>query len=105
MFIIFVSDYYKNVGLCKNIVTLKMSVNTRILTPTERKLYLELSREFQKVLDDAPSFQMGIYQWNLNLADRLQKYGLTSEVWEQIALIGDNDEELQTELSRTEKEE
>jgi hypothetical protein len=41
-----------------------MNPNNRTLTPTERKVYLELSREFQKVLDAAPSFQMGIYQWN-----------------------------------------
>ncbi|MFW9916103.1 MAG: hypothetical protein ACFFGZ_10905 [Candidatus Thorarchaeota archaeon] len=80
-----------------------MTSDNRTLTPTERKVYLELSREFQKALDAAPSFQMGIYQWNLHLADRLQTYGLTSEAWEQIALIGDNDAELQEELSNSEK--
>ena len=82
-----------------------MNTNSRILTPTERKVYLKLSKEFQKVLDDAPSFQMGIYQWNLDLADRLQKYGLTNEAWEEIAFIGDNDDELQAELSNSEKQE
>ncbi|MFQ5978220.1 MAG: hypothetical protein ACE5OZ_08830 [Candidatus Heimdallarchaeota archaeon] len=82
-----------------------MNSDNRILTLTERKMYLELSREFQKVVDDAPSFQMGIYQWNQNLADHLQRYGLTSEAWEQIALIGDHDDELQKELSSSERKE
>ncbi|MFX0183724.1 MAG: hypothetical protein ACFE95_11630 [Candidatus Hodarchaeota archaeon] len=77
-----------------------MNTNVRLLTPTEKKVYLELSLEFQKVLDDAPSFQMGAYQWNQVLPDRLQKYALTSEAWERISSIGDNDDKIQEELSK-----
>jgi hypothetical protein len=77
-----------------------MNANVLFLTPTEKKVYLELSLEFQKVLDDAPSFQMGAYQWNQILPDRLQKYALTSEAWERISSIGDYDDEIQEELSK-----
>jgi len=69
------------------------------LTPTEQKLYLQLSIEFQKVLDDSPSFQMGAYQWNQILPDRLQHYGLTIETWERISTIGDNSDEIQDQLN------
>jgi hypothetical protein len=77
-----------------------MNANVRLLTPTEKKVYLELSLEFQKVLDDAPSFQMGAYQWNQILPDRLQRYALTSEAWERISSIGDNNDEIQEELTK-----
>jgi len=77
-----------------------MNANVLFLTLTEKKVYLELSLEFQKVLDDAPSFQMGAYQWNQILPDRLQKYALTSEAWERISSIGDYDDEIQEELSK-----
>ena len=74
------------------------------LTPTELKVYLKLSLEFQIVLDDAPSFQMGAYEWNQILPGRLQKYGLTSEEWERISNIGDMSEEIQDKLNElTEK--
>ncbi|MHA2297216.1 MAG: hypothetical protein ACXAEU_04850 [Candidatus Hodarchaeales archaeon] len=69
------------------------------LTPTEQKVYLRLSLEFQLVLDEAPSFQMGAYQWHQVLPDKLQKYGLTSEEWERISGIGDNNNELQDQLA------
>ncbi|MFX0170405.1 MAG: hypothetical protein ACFE9L_00640 [Candidatus Hodarchaeota archaeon] len=77
-----------------------MNANSLFLTPTEKKVYLELSLEFQKVLDDAPSFQMGAYQWNQILPDRLQKYALTIEAWERISNIGDNNDEIQEELNK-----
>jgi len=70
------------------------------LTPTELKVYLQLSLEFQIVLDDAPSFQMGAYEWNQILPNRLQKYGLTSEEWERISNIGDMSEEIQDQLNK-----
>ncbi|MHA1970000.1 MAG: hypothetical protein ACW964_19680 [Candidatus Hodarchaeales archaeon] len=70
------------------------------LTPTEQKLYLQLSLEFQKVLDDAPSFQMGAFHWHQILPERLQRYGLTTEVWERISVIGDNNDEIQEQLSQ-----
>lgn len=77
-----------------------MNANVRLLTPTEKKVYLELSLEFQKVLDDAPSFQMGAYQWNQILPNQLQRYALTSEAWDRISSIGDNNDEIQEELSK-----
>ncbi|WP_455142917.1 hypothetical protein [Candidatus Hodarchaeum mangrovi] len=70
------------------------------LTATEQKVYLSLSLEFQIILDKAPSFQMGAYQWNQILPDRLQKYGLTEEAWEKISNVGDNCESLQGELAK-----
>lgn len=69
------------------------------LTPTELKVYLQLSIEFQIVLDEAPSFQMGAYEWNQMLPDRLQKYGLTEEEWERISNIGDMNEQIQDQLN------
>lgn len=69
------------------------------LTPTEQRVYLQLSLEFQKMLDDAPSFQMGAYQWNQKLPELLQRYAITSDVWERISEIGDRDDELQAQLN------
>jgi hypothetical protein len=70
------------------------------LTPTEQKLYLQLSIEFQQVLDESPSFQMGAYQWNQILPERLQHYGLSINVWERISTIGDNSNEIQDQLNK-----
>ncbi|MFX1505741.1 MAG: hypothetical protein ACFFDC_06455 [Promethearchaeota archaeon] len=70
------------------------------LSPTEQRIYLQLSLEFQKVLDDAPSFQMGAYQWNQALPIILQRYAITSEVWERISEIGDQDSNLQAQLNQ-----
>ena len=69
------------------------------LTPTEQRVYLQLSLEFQKMLDEAPSFQMGAYQWNQKLPEILQRYAITLEVWERISEIGDKDEDIQTQLN------
>ena len=69
------------------------------LTPTEQKLYLQLSFEFQIVLDNAPSFQMGSYKWFQLLPKRLQKYGITNEEWERISTIGDSCDEIQDQLT------
>ncbi|MHA2297218.1 MAG: hypothetical protein ACXAEU_04840 [Candidatus Hodarchaeales archaeon] len=70
------------------------------LPPTEQKVYLQLSLEFHKILEDAPSFQMGAYQWHQILPDRLQEYGLTIEVWERISSVGDNSDDLQDQLAK-----
>ncbi len=70
------------------------------LSPTEQKLYLQLSIEFQKALDESPSFQMGAYLWNQILPERLQHYGLTVDAWERISIIGDNNDEIQDQLNR-----
>ncbi len=69
------------------------------LSPTEQRVYLQLSLEFQKVLDDAPSFQMGAYKWNQILPEILQRYALTPDAWERISEIGDLNETLQTQLN------
>ncbi len=69
------------------------------LTPTEQRVYLQLSLEFSLILDEAPSFQMGAYQWNLVLPSRLQKFALTTEAWEKLSSLGDSSEELQTQLA------
>ncbi|MFX1286767.1 MAG: hypothetical protein ACFFB5_24225 [Promethearchaeota archaeon] len=69
------------------------------LSPTEQRVYLQLSLEFQKVLDDAPSFQMGAYKWNQKLPEILQRYALTPDSWERISEIGDLNEELQAQLN------
>ncbi|MFX0122599.1 MAG: hypothetical protein ACFFAE_03120 [Candidatus Hodarchaeota archaeon] len=70
------------------------------LNPTEQKLYLQLSLEFQIVMDGAPSFQMGAYKWNKVLPQRLEMYGMTLEEWERISGIGDNSEEIQNQLQQ-----
>jgi hypothetical protein len=70
------------------------------LSPTEQRVYLQLSLEFQKVLDDAPSFQMGAYRWNQALPIILQRYAITSEVWERISEIGDRDDDIQAQLNQ-----
>jgi hypothetical protein len=69
------------------------------LTPTEQKLYLQLSFEFQIVIDNAPSFQMGAYKWSQLLPNRLHKYGITNEEWERISTIGDSCNEIQDQLT------
>lgn len=74
-------------------------IKTLDLTRTEQKLYLQLSLEFQIIMDNAPSFQIGAYKWNKLLPSRLQMYGLTLEEWERISGIGDNSEEIQDQLS------
>ncbi len=50
-------------------------------------------------MDDAPSFQMGAYQWNQILPELLQKYALTTDAWERISNIGDSNEEIQAQLN------
>jgi hypothetical protein len=69
------------------------------LTPTEQRVYLQLSLEFSLILDEAPSFQMGAYQWNLILPSRLQTFALSAEAWEKLSSIGDSSEELQVQLA------
>ena len=69
------------------------------LSSTEQRVYLQLSLEFQIILDEAPSFQMGAYQWNLILSSRLQNYALTEEAWETLSGIGDECDELQGQLA------
>ena len=69
------------------------------LTPTEQRVYLQLSLEFSLVLDDAVSFQMGAYEWNLILPDRLQTFALSADAWERISALGDDCEELQNQLA------
>ncbi|MFX0015030.1 MAG: hypothetical protein ACFFB2_07905 [Promethearchaeota archaeon] len=68
------------------------------LTPTEQKLYLQLSLEFQIIMDGAPSFQIGAYKWNKVLPQRLEMYGITQEEWERISAVGDNNDEIQDQL-------
>lgn len=70
------------------------------LTSTEQKVYLQLSLEYQIVMDHAPSFQMGAYKWNKLLPQRLQMYGITNEEWERISNIGDNSDAIQDQLSQ-----
>ena len=70
------------------------------LTSTEQKLYLQLSLEYQIIIDGAPSFQMGAYKWNKVLPQRLEMYGITSEEWERISGIGDENNEIQDQLQQ-----
>jgi hypothetical protein len=69
------------------------------LTPTEQRVYLQLSLEFSIILDEAVSFQMGAYEWNLILPARLQTFALTADAWERISALGDDSEELQNQLA------
>ena len=69
------------------------------LTPTEQRVYLQLSLEFSLILDNADSFQMGAYEWNLILPERVRTFALTIETWERISAIGDECEELQNQLA------
>ncbi len=69
------------------------------LTPTEQKVYLQLSLEYQIVMENAPSFQMGAYKWNKLLPERLEMYGITFDEWERISTIGDDNDEIQDQLS------
>lgn len=70
------------------------------MTATEQKVYLQLSIEFQIILDGAKNYQDGMYRWSLLLPDRLQEYGLTTDVWERIANFGDNDPRMQDTLNK-----
>ncbi|MFX0207655.1 MAG: hypothetical protein ACFFDT_16830 [Candidatus Hodarchaeota archaeon] len=70
------------------------------LTPTEQKLYLQLSLEYQIIMDGAPSFQIGAYKWNKVLPQRLEMYGITSDEWERISDIGDSNDAIQDQLQQ-----
>lgn len=74
-------------------------VKTSELSPTEQRVYLQLSLEFSLILEEAPSFQMGAYQWNLILPDRLQTFAMTADAWERLSSLGDNNDELQNQLA------
>ena len=76
-----------------------ISIEKCELTPTEQRVYLQLSLEFSLILDEAPSFQMGAYEWNLILPERLQTFALTADAWERLSTIGDISEELQQQLA------
>jgi hypothetical protein len=69
------------------------------LTPTEQRVYLQLSLEFSLILDEAVSFQMGAYEWNLILPARLDTFALSVDAWERISTLGDDCEELQNQLA------
>ncbi len=69
------------------------------LSDTEQRVYLQLSLEFHIILDDAPSFQMGAYEWNLLLPSRLQYYALTEDAWERLSAVGDECDELQNHIA------
>lgn len=98
---------YENPNAVPNTATREMPVITSFppplancsLTPTEQRVYLQLSLEFSLILEDAPSFQMGAYEWNLVLPNRLQTFALTVESWERLSTIGDGDEGLQNQLA------
>ncbi|MHA1995181.1 MAG: hypothetical protein ACW97Z_11610 [Candidatus Hodarchaeales archaeon] len=81
------------------ITTFPPPVGSSELTPTEQRVYLQLSLEFSIILEEAPSFQMGAYQWNLILPSRLQTFALTTEAWEKLSSLGDSSEELQAQLA------
>ena len=70
------------------------------LSSTEQRVYLQLSLEFQIILDEAPSFQMGAYEWNLLLPSRLRDFALTEDAWEKLSAIGDNSDELQEQINQ-----
>lgn len=74
-------------------------VDSSELSPTEQRVYLQLSLEFSIILEEAPSFQMGAYQWNLILPTRLQTFALTAEAWEKLSALGDSSDELQAQLT------
>ena len=74
-------------------------VDSSELSATEQRVYLQLSLEFSIILEEAPSFQMGAYQWNLLLPRRLQTFALTAEAWEKLSALGDSSEELQAQLA------
>ena len=81
------------------ITTFPPTIPNIALSDTEQRVYLQLSLEFQLILEDAPSFQMGAYQWNLVLPSRLQSYALTAEAWEKLSTVGDNCDELQSQIA------
>lgn len=68
------------------------------LTPTEQKIYLQLTIEFQIILSKTFSYQEGLYRWSLLLDDRLQCYGLTRDAWKDIGDRGNQDKQLKTQL-------
>jgi len=81
------------------ITTFPHPVQNITLSSTEQRVYLQLSLEFQIIIDNAPSFQMGAYEWNLILPSRLQSYALTKEGWESLSSIGDSCDELQSQIA------
>ncbi|MFX1512186.1 MAG: hypothetical protein ACFFCQ_06340 [Promethearchaeota archaeon] len=69
------------------------------ISPTEQKIYFQLSIEYQIIISEASNYSEGIYNWNLILPQRLQAYGITQEVWEKIAAVADKNEIIQKNLN------
>ncbi len=68
------------------------------LEETEIRVYLVVSLIYEKVMDEAQSFEQGFYRWGQMLPQILEIFGLSEEYWEWMATIGDNNEEIQQRL-------
>ncbi len=68
------------------------------LKETEIRVYLVISLIYEKVMDEAESFEQGFYRWGRMLPRILEIFGLNEEYWEWMARVGDNDEQIQQRL-------
>jgi hypothetical protein len=70
------------------------------LTPTEQKIYLNLSVEFKKLVNGTENYLIAANKWNESLSKRISAFGLTREDWDRIATIGDNNKEIQEQVKQ-----
>ena len=68
------------------------------LTQTEQKLYLNLAIEFKHLVDGSENYLIAANKWSKSLPRRLSKFGITTDEWDRISSIGDNNTEIQDQL-------
>ena len=69
------------------------------LSPTEQKIYLRLAVDFESIMNNSESYLKAVNKWNNELEGRLQSFGLTSDEWKRISVIGDNTREIQDQVN------
>ncbi len=69
------------------------------LTPTEQKVYLYLAIEFKNLIDDSENYHIAANKWSQSLPRRLSLFGITTDEWDRISAIGDNNTEIQDQVN------
>jgi len=68
------------------------------LTPTEQKIYLYLAIEFKRLIDGSENYLIAANKWSQSLPRRLSNFGITTDEWDRISTIGDNNTEIQDQV-------
>jgi len=68
------------------------------LIPTEQKIYLRLAIEFKYLVDASENYLIAANKWSQSLSRRLAQFGITTDEWDRISTIGDNNTEIQDQI-------